>query len=252
MALPEGWSQATDPKWRVYYVNATTKQTQWDPPEEPLLPEEPLPAGWQQGAAANGRTYYCCGKVTQWERPTASTSGASDTSPGASSKSGNVKVDMVVWLEAMQEQMRPELSDAVLDALADAKHPLAAPFDPSTISGFDPRGSFKEAENAYANAFDPAFDEAWAAVVATGASDWNSIRTASESRNIYPLTCFGGSRRTMPSACRPTTHTHSLTSGRVAWLWQCSTLSTQSCCHTSRHLQKQSRRTYLRPPGLGG
>ena len=81
-------------------------------------------------------------------------------------------------MEVMREKMRPDLSDAVLDDLAVANHPLAAAFDPAAIAGQgrDPRASFKAAEDAFSAAYDPAFDEAWSAVVATGATDYDAIR----------------------------------------------------------------------------
>ena len=270
MALPEGWSPATDPKGRTYYINTLTKKTQWDPPEEEQRgvaasggcsdTSEQLPAGWQQGVASNGRTYYCYGKVTQWERPTGgavSSSGAPSTSAGGDRrKSEKVEVDLSVWLEAMQEEMRPELSDAVLDALAEANHPLAAPFDPTAIAGFDPRGSFKAAENAYAAAFDPAFDEAWKAVIATGASDWNSIRRPSERRwpRILALasnpsaglaSCPALAHQRPNARTTLSTNVRSQPDSAVCVLaWQCSVSSYQSCWHRGHRPPNRS----LRPP----
>lgn len=89
-------------------------------------------------------------------------------------------------LEAMREQMRPELSDAILDALAEAKHPLAAAFDPSRVTS---RDSLKAAEDTFASAFDPAFDEAWEQVTTAGALDWLSAWGPSKRRGLQPLRC---------------------------------------------------------------
>uniref|UniRef100_A0A2C9JRW3 E3 ubiquitin-protein ligase n=1 Tax=Biomphalaria glabrata TaxID=6526 RepID=A0A2C9JRW3_BIOGL len=67
--LPPGWEQHTDPSGRLYYVNHTTRTTQWN------RPVELLPLGWEERTDANGRFYYVnhTTRTTQWERPTGGT-----------------------------------------------------------------------------------------------------------------------------------------------------------------------------------
>ena len=84
-------------------------------------------------------------------------------------------------LELMREQMRPELSDAVLDALEEAEHPLATAFDPSRVTS---RTSFKAAEEEFATAYNAAFDEAWGEVIASGASDRLAVWGPREWRDL--------------------------------------------------------------------
>lgn len=77
--LPPGWSSATDPSGRTYYVNSATNQTQWDPPVAPKAPPAGsmampggLPPGWQAVTQENGQTYFYNASTgaTSWERPT--------------------------------------------------------------------------------------------------------------------------------------------------------------------------------------
>ncbi|KAH9492348.1 neural precursor cell expressed, developmentally down-regulated [Bulinus truncatus] len=69
--LPPGWEQQTDPSGRVYYVNHTTRTTQWNRPTE----SSSLPEGWEERTDANGRFYYVNhhSRSTQWDRPTGGT-----------------------------------------------------------------------------------------------------------------------------------------------------------------------------------
>ncbi|BFZ02488.1 hypothetical protein BsWGS_05528 [Bradybaena similaris] len=66
--LPQGWEQHTDPTGKVYYVNHTSRTTQWNRPTE----YSALPPGWEERTDANGRYYYVnhTTRTTQWERPT--------------------------------------------------------------------------------------------------------------------------------------------------------------------------------------
>ncbi|XP_012939741.1 E3 ubiquitin-protein ligase NEDD4 [Aplysia californica] len=66
--LPPGWEQQTDPTGRVYYINHTSRTTQWNRPTE----SSTLPSGWEERTDANGRFYYVnhFTRSTQWERPT--------------------------------------------------------------------------------------------------------------------------------------------------------------------------------------
>ncbi|XP_059155940.1 E3 ubiquitin-protein ligase NEDD4-like isoform X2 [Physella acuta] len=69
--LPPGWEQQMDPSGKVYYVNHTTRTTQWNRPTE----SSTLPPGWEERTDANGRFYYVNHntRTTQWERPTGGT-----------------------------------------------------------------------------------------------------------------------------------------------------------------------------------
>ena len=62
-ALPRGWTQQTDPTGRPYYIDLTTKKSQWNMPV--------LPAGWTELIDADsGRRYYSNGLKPQWDPPT--------------------------------------------------------------------------------------------------------------------------------------------------------------------------------------
>ncbi|CAL1526012.1 unnamed protein product [Lymnaea stagnalis] len=65
--LPPGWEHQTDPSGKVYYVNHSTRTTQWNRPTE----SSTLPPGWEERTDANGRFYYVnhLTRTTQWERP---------------------------------------------------------------------------------------------------------------------------------------------------------------------------------------
>ncbi|XP_021360527.1 E3 ubiquitin-protein ligase NEDD4-like isoform X4 [Mizuhopecten yessoensis] len=70
--LPPGWEMRIHPdNQRKYYINHTTRTTQWDPPTGALGSSD-LPNGWQERMDSNGRTYYVNTQTrsTQWERPT--------------------------------------------------------------------------------------------------------------------------------------------------------------------------------------
>ncbi|CDF41169.1 unnamed protein product [Chondrus crispus] len=81
------WRETRAEDGRVYYYNTETKKTQWERPadmpgvtaakekadekgEEP----QPLPEGWAQNSAADGRVYYyhAATRETRWDRPTVS------------------------------------------------------------------------------------------------------------------------------------------------------------------------------------
>lgn len=87
--LPAGWAQNTAPNGRVYYYHANTRETRWTRPgldaasvsrqpaaagEVAKLPSNsltPLPAGWIEYRAKDGRPYYyhAASKRTSWARP---------------------------------------------------------------------------------------------------------------------------------------------------------------------------------------
>ena len=71
--LPAGWRQSRTPTGRIYYLNDTTRTTQWEWPGLPG-PENPpaaLPAGWREAFDAEGRINYVndTARATRWERP---------------------------------------------------------------------------------------------------------------------------------------------------------------------------------------
>lgn len=80
------WRETRAEDGRVYYYNAKTKQTQWDRPSDmpptsatpdnkPNVKDEeekhPLPDGWAQNVADDGRVYYyhAATRETRWDRP---------------------------------------------------------------------------------------------------------------------------------------------------------------------------------------
>ena len=81
--LPAGWKELTAADGRKYYANSTTKATSWTRPTESSSPapapapaaaaaggEAPLPDGWRQLTAKDGRVYYAhTDKRTSWTRP---------------------------------------------------------------------------------------------------------------------------------------------------------------------------------------
>ena len=64
--LPTGWTEAVAPNGRTYYYHLESGTTQWSRPRE-----APLPDGWTKATAPNGQTYYYHREsgVTQWVRP---------------------------------------------------------------------------------------------------------------------------------------------------------------------------------------
>jgi hypothetical protein len=66
VVLPEGWEQREDSRGRTYYVNHSTQETQWRPPDQPL------PPGWEERTDQQGRKYYVdhSTRTTTWRRPT--------------------------------------------------------------------------------------------------------------------------------------------------------------------------------------
>jgi len=97
LALPAGWVRKQDARGRTYYCSKALNQSQWQPPAadestavisassygrpgsscsgtEPGIAGRvtvALPPGWGQQVDPKGRTYYCCGQQTQWQRPAA-------------------------------------------------------------------------------------------------------------------------------------------------------------------------------------
>ena len=79
--LPGDWSEVVDPSsGRTYFINFTTKQTQWDrptanhsaPPPSPPASTS-LPVGWEERYdEGSGRHFYINHntRTTTWERPT--------------------------------------------------------------------------------------------------------------------------------------------------------------------------------------
>ena len=79
--LPPNWEAKIDPgSGKMYYVNHTTKVTQWERPAAPASASTPAPApaaaslplDWEAKVdPTSGKTYYVNHKtkVTQWERP---------------------------------------------------------------------------------------------------------------------------------------------------------------------------------------
>ncbi|KAM8947327.1 E3 ubiquitin-protein ligase Itchy homolog isoform 1-T1 [Pelodytes ibericus] len=57
--LPVGWEKRTDANGRVYFVNHTTRTTQWeDPRNQGQLNEKPLPEGWEMRFTVDGVPYF--------------------------------------------------------------------------------------------------------------------------------------------------------------------------------------------------
>ncbi|XP_043946210.1 E3 ubiquitin-protein ligase Itchy homolog isoform X1 [Protopterus annectens] len=57
--LPPGWEKRTDGNGRVYFVNHTTRTTQWeDPRNQGHLSEKPLPEGWEMRFTVDGVPYF--------------------------------------------------------------------------------------------------------------------------------------------------------------------------------------------------
>uniref|UniRef100_H3BIG6 E3 ubiquitin-protein ligase n=1 Tax=Latimeria chalumnae TaxID=7897 RepID=H3BIG6_LATCH len=57
--LPHGWEKRTDGNGRVYFLNHTTRTTQWeDPRTQGLLNEKPLPEGWEMRFTVDGIAYF--------------------------------------------------------------------------------------------------------------------------------------------------------------------------------------------------
>lgn len=104
--LPAGWKATKAADGRTYYYHSATKKTQWTrpKPEEgpgaddagapvaaaPAASVAPLPAGWKEAKAPDGRTYYYApGEKTRWTRPTAPAGAPSAAAaPGASAADG--------------------------------------------------------------------------------------------------------------------------------------------------------------------
>lgn len=86
-SLPAGWRADKTGQGRWFFINDTTKTTQWEPPAPPIgaghaaTSSEPspkvapatevLPEGWRSGKTEAGRTFYINDekRVTQWDRP---------------------------------------------------------------------------------------------------------------------------------------------------------------------------------------
>ncbi|XP_050400244.1 E3 ubiquitin-protein ligase NEDD4 isoform X2 [Patella vulgata] len=66
--LPPGWEQREDAQGRIYYVNHTNRQTQWERPRV----DSRLPEGWEERVDGNERVYYVnhLTRRSQWTRPT--------------------------------------------------------------------------------------------------------------------------------------------------------------------------------------
>ena len=62
--LPRGWRVKKTGGGRLFFINDSTKSTQWDDPR-------PLPSGWRSGKTPKGRTFYINDKTksTQWNDP---------------------------------------------------------------------------------------------------------------------------------------------------------------------------------------
>ncbi|XP_067089435.1 itchy E3 ubiquitin protein ligase a [Osmerus mordax] len=57
--LPHGWEKRTDSNGRVYFVQHTTRTTQWeDPRTQGLLNDKPLPEGWEMRFTVDGIPYF--------------------------------------------------------------------------------------------------------------------------------------------------------------------------------------------------
>uniref|UniRef100_A0A6Q2XM93 E3 ubiquitin-protein ligase n=1 Tax=Esox lucius TaxID=8010 RepID=A0A6Q2XM93_ESOLU len=57
--LPHGWEKRTDSNGRVYFVQHTTRTTQWeDPRTQGQLNEKPLPEGWEMRFTVDGIPYF--------------------------------------------------------------------------------------------------------------------------------------------------------------------------------------------------
>ncbi|TGZ68154.1 hypothetical protein CRM22_004422 [Opisthorchis felineus] len=53
--LPEGWERRVDPQGRSYFVNHTSRTTQW---EDPRLQGPPLPRGWEVRVTPEGCPFF--------------------------------------------------------------------------------------------------------------------------------------------------------------------------------------------------
>ena len=62
--LPAGFRVSKTPQGRLFFVNDTTRQTQWNDPR-------PLPPGWRSGKTPQGRPFYIddSTKKTSWNDP---------------------------------------------------------------------------------------------------------------------------------------------------------------------------------------
>jgi len=83
--LPPGWEQRVNSTGRPFYVNHTTRSTQWEPPVvvapamtaeptttvAPATTMQPLPAGWEKMVNNTGRDFYVDHnkRSTQWDPP---------------------------------------------------------------------------------------------------------------------------------------------------------------------------------------
>ncbi|KAL5005295.1 hypothetical protein ScPMuIL_018751 [Solemya velum] len=73
--LAPGWEERTDSvSGRQYYLNHTTRTSQWDRPLRNVsgdAVETEMPSGWEERVDANGRSYYVnhTTRQTQWTRP---------------------------------------------------------------------------------------------------------------------------------------------------------------------------------------
>uniref|UniRef100_A0A673X708 HECT-type E3 ubiquitin transferase n=1 Tax=Salmo trutta TaxID=8032 RepID=A0A673X708_SALTR len=63
--LPPGWEQRVDQNGRMYFVDHIEKRTTWDRPES-------LPSGWERRVDPMGRVYFVdhITRTTTWQRPT--------------------------------------------------------------------------------------------------------------------------------------------------------------------------------------
>ena len=82
-SLPPGWEERRDASGRVYYTDHIHKKTQWErpalppppvvvPPQPPMVvAATPIPQGWEQRQAPDGRTYYVDHntQTTHWTLP---------------------------------------------------------------------------------------------------------------------------------------------------------------------------------------
>eukprot|EP00047_Mylnosiga_fluctuans_P024027 m.151338 g.151338 ORF g.151338 m.151338 type:complete len:996 (+) comp9757_c0_seq3:57-3044(+) len=73
LPLPPGWEERVAPDGRTFYVDHTTRRTQWQRPEPSLDDFVQLPEGWEARQTPQGRTYYVNHhtQTTTWQRPTA-------------------------------------------------------------------------------------------------------------------------------------------------------------------------------------
>ncbi|KAI0237295.1 E3 ubiquitin-protein ligase NEDD4 [Lamellibrachia satsuma] len=68
--LPPGWEERRDDFGRVFYVNHSSRTTQWERPS--ISGQSELPPGWEERVDFTGRTYYVNHDMrsTVWSRPT--------------------------------------------------------------------------------------------------------------------------------------------------------------------------------------